>query len=109
MLSNTTKIHLLPTVQQTCCLETVSGSLRMTHDTVSLHGGVVSEPLYVRYRLENSGTSLDSENGSGSNLVVLAILTDGRNGTIRWRPVLLCSVSEIYITLRVFLVLPVCM
>ena len=82
MLSNITNIHLLPSVQQTCCLETVSGSLRMTQDTVSVQGGVVSEPLYVRYRLENSGTSLDSENGSGSNVVVSAILTVGRNCTI---------------------------
>ena len=107
MLSDTTKIHLLPTVQQTCCLETVNGSLRMTQDTVSVQGGVVSEPLYVRYRFENSGTSLDSGNGSGSNVAVSAILTVGRNSTIRWRPVLLCSVSEIYIILRVLLVLPV--
>jgi hypothetical protein len=82
MLSNIMKIHLLPSVQQTCCLETVSGSLRMTQDTASVQGGVVSEPLYVRYRLENSGTSLDNENGSGSNTVVSAILTVGRNCTI---------------------------
>jgi hypothetical protein len=68
----------------------------MTQDTVSVQGGVVSEPLYVRYRLENSGTSLDSENGSGINLAVSAILTVGRNWTMRWRPVLWCSVSEIY-------------
>ena len=77
----------------------------MTQDTASVHGGVVNEPLYVRYRLENSGTSLDSGNGSGSNVVVSAILTVGRNCTICWRPVLLCSVSEIYITLFVVLVL----
>jgi hypothetical protein len=69
-------------VTQTWCLETVRGSFRMTQDTVSAQGGVVSEPLYVRYRLENSGTSLDSGNGSKSTTVLLAIRTVCSSSTI---------------------------